>query len=131
MANVKIHKDAQGETPSQSIVKAANVEEFVTDSLGRKIGVRKLNVLERIGMLKLIGNGNSDKQIYKASVSPAFTVTSIDGDPIWKPTNDLQLTALLQRLDEEGLEAVSEWMGEMMNADQPSTKPEPDALKNE
>ena len=109
MANVTVHQDGHGETPSRSIVRAANAEEFIEDSRGRRLGVRKLKVLERLNMLKLIGNGNSDNLLYVSSVSPAFLVTSIDGDPVEKPTTQLQLDALVQRLDEEGLEAITLW----------------------
>ena len=105
MTKLKMH-----DTPSEQMVKAAAAEEFVTDGRGRRIGVRKLRVLERISMLKLIGNGNGDNLLYVSSVSPAFLVTSIDGDPVSKPTTELQLDGLLQRLDEEGLEAVTGWM---------------------
>ena len=108
MAKVIIEK---AETPSESI-KASTVEDTVTDAKGRKIGVRKLKVLERINMLKLIGSGNSDNLLYVSSVTPAFLVTSIDGDPVQKPSNELQLNALLQRLDDDGLEAVTGWMAE-------------------
>lgn len=120
MAKVTVH-----DTPSGAIVKAAHAEEFVTDSRGRTIGVRKLKVLERIGMLKLIGQGNNDNLLYVSSVSPAFLVTSIDGDPVIKPATDRQLDALLLRLDEEGLEAVTNWM-----AAQGEPRTEADELKN-
>ena len=78
-------------------------------------------------MLKLIGQGNSDNLIYISSVSPAFLVTSIDGDPVAKPTTELQLDGLLQRLDEEGLEAVTNWMSSTM---QEEPHAEADQLKN-
>ena len=116
------------DTPSQAIIRTSNAEEFVTDSRGRKIGVRKLKVLERINMLKLVGHGNNDNLIYISSVSPAFLVTSIDGDPVSKPANDLQLNGLLQRLDEEGLEAVTEWMASTMAPAEPQD--DTDAIKN-
>ena len=122
MAKVTVH-----DTPSESIIKASNAEEFVTDSRNRKIGVRKLKVLERIAMLKLIGHGNNDNLIYISSVSPAFLVTSIDGDPVSKPATELQLNGLLQRLDEEGLEAVTNWMASMM---QEEPKDETTEIKN-
>ena len=88
MAKVTVHKDA--ETPSQTIIRAGNVEHFAIDALGRKIGVRKLKALERIRMLEVIGKGNGDNLPYLAEVAPAFMVTSIDGEPIAKPTNKIK-----------------------------------------
>ena len=121
MTKINMH-----ETPSEAMVRAANAEEYVTDSRNRSIGVRKLKVLERINMLKLIGNGNGDNLLYVSSVSPAFLVTSIDGDPVSKPTTQLQLDGLLQRLDEEGLEAVTQWMASQVEVKPAGT----DELKN-
>ena len=100
------------EAASRPATKASTVEDMVEDARGRSIGVRKLKVLERINMLKLIGSGNSDNLLYVSSVTPAFLVTRIDEDHIGKPTTQLQLDALLQRLDDDGLEAVTGWMAE-------------------
>jgi hypothetical protein len=128
MAKVTVHKNV--ETPSQAIIRAGNAEHFATDALGRRIGVRKLKALERIRMLEVIGKGNSDNLAYLAEVAPAFMVTSIDDEPVAKPTSKIQLEALIQRLDDEGLAAVLELAQEHFMPKESTAEDEAEALKN-
>lgn len=103
MTKIRIH-DAPAETPSQSVIRAANEGVTVTDRTGRAIAIRRLGPVERLRMLKLIGGQNEH---YMGMASLAFLVFSIDGDAIARPVNDLQLEALIQRLGDEGIEAVA------------------------
>lgn len=125
MAKVTVHT----ETPSQQIVKAANQPSTVTDAKGRAIGVKKMNPLDRLKLFEVIGGDNSKNEQYVGYAALAFLVTSIDGDPVPRPSNKLQLEALVQRLDDEGMDAVAEHVYGQVAAKQDEAA-STDALKN-
>ncbi|WP_435018494.1 hypothetical protein TA3x_000468 [Tundrisphaera sp. TA3] len=106
MPKVTFQPHPEAETPSQSIVKAANQVLTVTDALGREIGIRKLNALDRIKMFEVVGSENSSNQAYMIYASAACHAASIDGEAVSRPATRLQLEALVKRLDEEGIEAI-------------------------
>lgn len=108
MAKVTMHKDPAGETPSQSLIKAANQPATLTDGKGRAIGVKKMNPLDRLRLFEVIGAENSKNEQYVGYAALAFLVTSIDGEPVPRPSNKIQLEALVQRLDDEGMDAIAE-----------------------
>ncbi|QEH36504.1 hypothetical protein OJF2_50880 [Aquisphaera giovannonii] len=130
MGKVTVHKGAQGETPSESIVKAANKPILVTDTLGRSLGVRKMLLLDRMRMFEVIGPENSKNEAYVGYSALAFSVVSIDGDPVARPANKIQLEALVQRLGDEGIEAVAEHFASEAAAAASSPEDEKAALKN-
>jgi hypothetical protein len=111
MAKVTVHKDA--ETPSQAIVKAANQPHTRTDASGRTIGIRKMQALDRLKMFEVVGPDNAKNEPYLGYAALAFHVASIDGDPVNRPSNKLQLEALIQRLGDDGMNAVGEAVQEM------------------
>ncbi|MFO0906775.1 MAG: hypothetical protein U0835_00145 [Isosphaeraceae bacterium] len=106
MAKVKIH-DAV-ETPSQAIVRAANQVETLQDARGRTIGVKKMGPLDRLKLFEVIGPENSKNEQYVGYAALAFLVASIDGDAVARPSSKLQLEALVQRLDDDGMDAVAQ-----------------------
>ncbi|QEL18715.1 hypothetical protein [Limnoglobus roseus] len=108
MAKVTINKTTDSETPSQSIVKAASQLAHVTDSRGRSIAIRKFSALDRLRMFEAIGPENSKNEQYLGYAALAFHVASIDGDSIDKPSTKMQLEALVQRLDDDGMNALAE-----------------------
>jgi hypothetical protein len=103
MAKVTIHDKPQ-DTPSQAIVREANGVFIVRDVNGREIGIKKLNALERLKMLKVIGGFNDNALGY---ASLAFHVASIDGNIVNRPVTEAQVESIIQKLDDEGLNAVS------------------------
>ena len=94
------------ETLSETIVKAANQSTTVTDSRGRSITFKPFNALDRMKFFEAMGAENSKNQEYVQLAAMACVVRSIDGDTIPRPSNKAQLEALVQRLDDDGLEAV-------------------------
>ena len=106
MAKLTIHKDTHGETPSQSIVKAAAFPQTVTDTQGRSLSVKKLGALDRLKMFEVVGPDNSRNEAYLGYAALAFHVTAIDGEPVGRPANRIQLESLVQRLGDDGLEAI-------------------------
>ena len=111
MAKVRIHQDDAAKappsaTPSQAIVKAAAFPQSVTDAQGRAIAVRRLGALDRLKMFEVVGPDNSRNEAYLGYAALAFHVTAVDGDPVGRPANRLQLESLVQRLGDDGLEAI-------------------------
>ena len=76
-------------------------------------------------MFEVVGADNSRNDAYLGYASLAFHVTSVDGDPVTRPANRLQLEALVQRLGDDGLEAVGKALEATL-----VTEPDADAIKN-
>ena len=126
MTKVTVHSGERPpvETPSQTVVRAANEIVPITDALGRTIGIKRLGPVQRLHMLKLIGGQNEH---YMGMASLAFLVESIDGTPIAKPVNELQLDGLIGRLGDEGIETVAAGVVEHFGTDEAKTR---DEIKN-
>jgi hypothetical protein len=92
-----IHKDSRAAKP---------IDE-VTDELGRVLKVRKINAVDRYDLAKLIGGANVSNLGMMAPAAMAFSVTAIDGDPVFRPAKESELRMIIQRLDQEGLDAVA------------------------
>lgn len=111
MAKVKVHDGA--ETPSQVAVNSANAVTVVKDALGREIGIKKMLTLDRLRMFEVVGPENSKNDQYLGYAALAFSVVSIDGVAYSRPTNKLQLEALVQHLGDEGMEAVGSYFADL------------------
>jgi hypothetical protein len=92
------------DTPSEQ-VRALAEEVTVTDSDGKRIGLKKPGVLAQFRMVKAMG-ADASNEIYAQMVMPLIFVTSIDDEPVLMPQNTLQIEALIARLDNSGIEAV-------------------------
>jgi hypothetical protein len=117
-ANLKVH-----ETPSETVVKAAVKETMVTDPLGRVITLRKPPVLAQFRLIEVLGD-TAENKVYTAMALPLIYVVAIDDDPVHQPSSKRELEALIQRLDEEGIAAVSRAVLETFGA-----SPDPDKEK--
>lgn len=123
MAKVTIEK---ADTPSESIIREASRAFAVEDARGRKIGIKKLTALDRMKLFEACGPENSKNEAYLGYASLVFHVASIDGEAVARPSNKLQLEALTQRLDDDGIDAVARGVQEhFVPSDQGL-----DALKN-
>lgn len=111
--------------PSQEVVAAANAEVTVPDAKGRQIVLKKPGILAQFRLVELMGD-SAKNVVYMNMILPLIFVTSIDGDPVAKSTK-AQIEALIQRLDDEGVEAVAEavqknWGKQDPGADQAALK---------
>jgi hypothetical protein len=104
MATLKVNKSAP--TPSEEVVGDANRIVRVTDARGRSIGIRKLNMSVRRRVLKALSDEMARKQQYLGLVMLAACVADIDGDDIYLPSTEAQFDALIDRLEDDGFEAV-------------------------
>ena len=112
MAKVTIKEAPPIETPSEQIVKAANFTDTITDPVGRALAVRRLNALDKLRMLEVVGPENSRNEAFLGIATVACHVTAIDGDPVAFPRTRGQLDALVQRLDDHGIAAVASALAE-------------------
>ena len=96
------------ETPTSQLTGKAAQEFTVTDTRGRVITLKKPAVLAQYRLIEVAGPESAKNEVYMGMVLPLIFVVGIDGEPIFQPTNKLQLEALISRLDEEGIAAVME-----------------------
>jgi hypothetical protein len=77
------------------------------DARGRRLKVRLLTALDRMRLCLLVGAEAAENAAYMLYASLASSLDSLDGEPA--PIASLRaLEALVQRLDEDGLEAILE-----------------------
>jgi hypothetical protein len=99
--------------------------EYEIDSLGRRIGVRRLTALDMFELTILLAENSGNAAAIMQAMT-ASSVVSIDGDVVYRPANVLQLKARIQRLDFEGYQAAIAAVGRL-NPDETASK---DAIKN-
>ena len=81
---------------------AAEAPEVLTDARGRKITMRKINVLDQVKLLRAIGPTQSSNQPYVQIVMMVASVADIDGVPLVMPTTEQHIDALIRRIGDEG-----------------------------
>lgn len=103
--------------PSEELVAAAKAEAEVLDARARVIKLRKPGVLAQYRLVETLGESASN-QVYMSMVLPLIYVASIDGVPT-NARNKMQIEALIQQLDEEGIKAVMEGVQEHFGSPDP------------
>lgn len=93
-------------TPSQEVIAAAAQLVEETDARGRVISVRRITMNIRRRVLKALSAESAAKDRYLGLVMLAASCTAIDGDPVNLPTTELQFDHLIDRLDDDGFEAI-------------------------
>ncbi len=122
MAKVTVH-----ETPSQSIVKASKELVYVTDSKGRKLGLRRLEFLEEFKIMEAVGSETAANTTYVGMLNPLLYLADIDGIPVEIPRTKLQVDGLIQRAGREGFIAVVEGITKYFAGDNAALE---DKIKN-
>jgi hypothetical protein len=79
---------------------------MVKDSAGRLLKVKRLSALDRVRLFRAMGATDSENRMLGSYANTAAAVTEIDGSHVAFPQSSISLDALIQRLDEHGLEAV-------------------------
>lgn len=110
-------------TPSAEAVAQAAATFVVHDERGRAITIKKPGVLAQFRLVQAVGPDTAKNQVYMGMVMPIIFVTAIDGDPVYPPANFREVEALIQRLDDDGMEVV------MAEVSKRFGKPDPDADK--
>jgi hypothetical protein len=95
------------DTPSEAIIKAANATEDVKDASGRVLTLKKLTALDRMRLFEVVGAENVKNDYYLGYATLAFQVVAIDGVDVARPTSKLALEGLVQRLGDDGINAIA------------------------
>src|ERR1035437_4330455 len=110
---VRIHTEAPsslplGDTPTQTVVKAAALTGDAVDERGRRITVKRLTAIDRMRLFSAAGSELSKNDQWIGLAALAASCIAIDGDQVPKPVSRLQIEALVDRLGDEGIAAVGE-----------------------
>lgn len=105
-------------SPSQEVIAKASEETCVTDSAGRVIKIKKPGVLSQYRLIEALGD-SAQNQTYMGMVLPLIYVTAIDDMAVHQPKSKMQVEALIQQLDEHGIEAVMRHVQETFGKSDP------------
>jgi len=81
---------------------------IVIDKEGRRLTLRHLNALDKLRLLKAAGPELAQNAPWLGMAMLASSVIAIDDVPVPAPANEQQIEALVGRLGDTGLAAVSE-----------------------
>jgi hypothetical protein len=95
------------ESPTQQVLAKANEETSITDARGRVIKLKKPGVLAQYRLIEALGDA-AKNQVYTSMVLPLIYVTEIDGLAVYQPKTKMEIEALIQLLDEDGVDSVSQ-----------------------
>jgi hypothetical protein len=109
--------------PSERLLAAAQEGLAVTDSLGRRLDLRRLDALDKLRLFKAVGPALAQNQPYLGMALLACSVVAVDGVPCPRPTEETLIERAVQRLGDAGLAAVAE----VLRSDPP---PDMDTAKN-
>jgi hypothetical protein len=79
----------------------------IRTSAGRHLTIKRLSVVEKMRLAKALGE-HSGNDSYSNFAVVAAAVREIDSVPVPFPMTNLQLEAIVQRLDDDGMEAAPE-----------------------
>lgn len=113
--------------PSEQVVAQALQEIKITDSTGRNYVLRKPGVLAQFRLVEALGD-TAANQTYMRMVLPLLFVASIDDEQLLPPIKKPQVEALIQRLGDEGIEAVLKGVADNFGA--PDPEADKAAIKN-
>lgn len=105
MSEVKVTLNPTPMTPSQEVVAKAAQTFQVFDSVGRPIVLRQPGVLAQYRLVEALGDA-AENRTYLRMVLPLIYVSEIDGIAVSAVHKKSEVEALIQRLDNHGLEAV-------------------------
>ena len=99
MANLEVKK------PSDEAVAKAAADFVIQDANGRSITLKKPGVLAQYRLIEALGD-SAKNEVYMAMVLPLIYVVKIDDNDVRSPNTKREVEALIQQLDEVGIEAV-------------------------
>jgi len=118
MVKATVHSSKTEDSSSDSAIKPANHLVYVTDSKGRKLGLRRLPFLEEFRIVETVGPERAVNQVYMGMLNPILCITEIDGAKIEIPRTHAQIEALINRVGQEGFIAAFEGVTKHFAADQ-------------
>lgn len=95
-------------TPTEQVLSSANKTVELKDGRGRSICVRRLTALDTLRLLKAAGPALAQNQPWLTMAMLAVAVNEIDHVPVPTPVSEAQIEALVERLGEDGMEAIAD-----------------------
>lgn len=99
-------------SPSEKVVASAAQSVDVVDSLGRRILVKRPLLSEQLDLMVIVGPEASKNDMYMAMMNVLLHVQSIDDDPVLPLTSKKAIDEMVNRLGNEGVEAVTKAISE-------------------
>ena len=96
------------DTPSARLIAAAQAASETVDAQGRRLALRRLSALDKLRLYKAAGPVLAQNHPWLGMAVVAASVTAIDDIPVPPPTNEAQIEALVQRLGDDGINAVGQ-----------------------
>jgi len=94
-------------TPTDKVVTAATSSIEVTDSLGRRILVKRPLLSDQLDLMVVVGPDASRNDMYMAMMNVLLHVQSIDDDPALPLTSKKIIDDMVNKLGNEGIEVVT------------------------
>ena len=117
------------QSPTEQLTAEANRSYVVTDSIGRRITLQKPGLLAQFRLVKLVGGETASNRTYMNMILPITFVVAIDGVPVPAPSTQAQLDALIQRMDEHGLDACARGLMEFWGGEESSSEDQLEVVK--
>ncbi len=122
MTRLDVHDETTvpTETPTRSVIEAANRAVTMTGAGGRLYRLRQPTPLQQFRIVEALGD-TAANAVYMGMLAPLLCVAEIDGEPVSFPTTKRQVEALIQRVGEdyESLaKAAADAFGEAETADE-------------
>jgi hypothetical protein len=92
-------------TPADEVIARAKGEIVVFDDKGRAIKIKKPGILAQYRLIEVLGK-TAANTTYMDMVMPLIYVAEIDGEVVFQPATKGEVEALIQRLDEDGVNTV-------------------------
>ena len=105
------------QTPSEALLAAAGAQQDVLDGQGRRLTLRQLGALDKLRLFEAAGAELSRNDRWLGMAVLACSVTAIDGVPWPMPASKQGVEAMVQRLGDEGIAAVSQALAPEAGAD--------------
>ena len=112
--------DGMADGPAARIVAAAQATQDVTDAAGRVPTVRRPGALDRLRLFKAAGAVLAGNPAWLGLATIAASVVALDGVPLPFPTTEGQVEAVVQRLGDHGIAAVSVVLAAMRTLPDPA-----------
>ena len=106
-------------SPSATIISAATAASTVTDTLGRRLTLRRMTSLDKLRLFKAAGPVLSQNQPWLGMAMLACSVAEIDNVPVPPATNEQQIESTVARLGDFGIAAVAEALNGQREVTQP------------
>lgn len=105
------------QTSSQRLLAAAESGEEVRDAQGRVLALRRLSALDKLRLFEAAGPELSRNDRWLGMAVLACSVTAIDDVPWPMPASKQGVEAMVQRLGDDGIAAISEALTPEQGAD--------------